>query len=348
MLALSAVIERYRLISQDSSRFDTHVENEKKMILQQILAELVKDAPLPFFRQIKHEHEREITKQSQQYAYYLLLCFGVLEDLANSYFMGSALFLLLLPSISTAALFIASMTYASIEGFLFYAFDSYELRKAMGIAEVKTSLGELIFLCEEELKLATDLNVHLALISTLRMSDERYEVYLKFLSLVNRDLMFKSNLISGQCETMFHKILRRTVMLFGAISSLAGSYFMVTTLMTLFCFSMINTPVGLGLIVLTMALGLAFHYCVGSTSLTRMVNPHYEKFHTLKEELSSFHQTYPQNGEVLLRQRQEYRANFSSCPSRLASNSLFKRGDAVNVSDFEPVVQSQVKANRQI
>ncbi len=331
MLALSALIERYQKISEHSSVLDVDIENEKKKILEEVLAHLVQDAPRPF-RTVAHKKERETGKNPHQYAYCLLLCFGVLEDVANSYFMGSALFLLLLPNLSAGALFIASLIYASIEGFLFYAFDSYELRKAMGINETTTSLGELLHLCEEELRLTRELNLHLSMISTLNISDERYRSYLVFLSLVHRDLKSKENLMNAQSETFFHRLLRGVVMMFGAISSLAGSYFMVTTLMALCAVSM-STPISLALIISTMILGLVFHYWMGSTSLTRMVNPHYEKFHQLKEELELFEQTHAESGELLLQQRERYKKSVSGF-EKVAPHSLFKPRSATNNDVF--------------
>ena len=130
-----------------------------------------------------------------------------------------------------------------------------------------------------------------------------------------------------------------SVMLFGAISSLAGSYFMVTTLMSLACMSMLTTPIGLTITVVTMALGLAFHYFMDTTSLTRAINPNYDKFESVKEDLSLFNKTYSQQGEVLVQQRARYKP-------LLTTHSLFKSESAANSEGGENLVFSTASKQR--
>ncbi len=354
---MSDLIKRYQYLSTRKSHLvEVKIEEEKKHILEQLLAQLAKEAPLPFHLVVVDEDRVDSQKNLRKYSYYVLLCFGVLEDVANSYFMGFALFILLFPNIATSALFIASIVYASIESALFYVFDGYELRLAMGIEDKKISLGELLKVYEQQVTLATMLNTHLGMMSTLEMSDKNYRAYISFLVLVNNDLEKKLHHMTQVHETAAHKIFRISVMLFGAISSLAGSYFMVTTLMALFCISMSSTPVGIAIILVTMMLGLAFHYFMDSTSLTRIVNPHYDKFQSMKEELLKFNKTYPQRGELLLQQRERYKPHrlnedkskdkdskvvLAPVNSTVVSHSLFKPRRAMNSDNLnlnlEPV-----------
>lgn len=339
MSSVLDLITRYReLASKKSVLIEIDVEEEKQKILKMLLAELATEAPLPFHAPDTDDVVNN-TSKLRKFSYYLLLCFGVLEDVANSYFMGSALFLLLVPSISMSLLFIASLIYSLIEGVLFYMFDSYELRVALGVNDSKLSLSRLLNVYEAQIKLATTLNTHLAMMSTLSLSDENYFAYISLLSLVNNDLEEKLHLMEKKQESLWHWIFRMSVMLFGAISSLAGSYFMVTTLMSLVCMPMLTTPIGLAITVAIMVLGLAFHYFMDSTSLTRVINPNYDKFESVKESLSLFNKTYPKQGELLVQQRTRYKP-------LLAAHSLFKPEPAANSESVDDLVFSTTSKQR--
>jgi hypothetical protein len=321
MALVGELVERYKTLISKKSVFEVETENQKQQILKEILAELNKEAPSPFRQLEQAEHMLRYTQKTRMYAYYILLSFGVLEDVANSYFMGSALFLLLMPTLSSSMLFMASLVYALIEGALFYLFDSYELRTALDVQDPHFSLPILLNQFETQVKLATQLNQHLSMMCTLSMSDESYRTYLYFLNLLSDDLEKKMIQMQRKNDRVSHQIFRCAVMLFGAISSLAGSYFMVTTLMSLVCLPMLTTPLGLAVIVLTMGLGLAFHYFMDTTSLTRVINPEYEKFESVKEALASYHSTYPKQPEALLNYRARYKkTNYTLFRSQAAAN----------------------------
>jgi hypothetical protein len=159
----------------------------------------------------------------------------------------------------------------------------------------------------KQVTLATELNQYLGMISSLNIESAQYARYLRFSLLVNQDLKKKYTVMCKTNETWLKKAIRISVFAFGAISSLAGSYFMAVTIMSLLYAPLITSPVGILIIILTMAVGIAFHYAMDTTSMTRVVNPDYEKYQTLKQEMGHFDETYSTSllGLQGLRQRFE-------------------------------------------
>lgn len=284
-----------QLLSLGDKKSSVVIEKQKLAIMEQVAAKLKYDAP-PVFSRVEATEEEDTTfkKKLKGALYSLLLVFGVLEDAANAFFFGSALFSLI-PAITNNALFIASVTYAGIESLLFYLYDAAELKNSLGITDPHTKLSPLIALHSQQIKIATELNQSLAMISSLNMTREQYDQYEKFVLLLNDDLKKKYALLNKTHDSWFKKALQFCVSAFGAISSLAGSYFMATTVMIFCCPMMIATPIGAAIILATMVIGIVFHYAMDTTSMTRIVNPDYEKYQTLKKDMREFNEMYSEN-----------------------------------------------------
>lgn len=284
-----------RLLRISDKKSSVVIEKQKLLIIEHIVEKFKQDAP-PVFVTVaeKEEEDTPIKKTLRRSLYYLLLVFGVLEDAANGFFFGSALFSLI-PSITSYSLFIASVTYACIESVLFYLYDAAELKDALGITDPHTKLSPLIELYSQQIKLATELNQYLAMISSLNMAREQYIQYEKFVSLLNQDLKKKYAIMNNTHESWLKKAIRMCVFAFGAISSLAGSYFMATTVMIFCCPAIIATPIGVAIILATMAVGIVFHYAMDTTSMTRIVNPDYDKYQALKKDMRHFDETYSEH-----------------------------------------------------
>jgi hypothetical protein len=296
-----------QLISASSHPSSLKIEEEKLAIIEQIVVKIKQDTPPVFIVPVDEgEKETSLKKKLRRALYYTLLLFGVLEDAANGFFFGSALFALI-PAISNPTLFIAAISYACIESTLFYLFDSAELKDAIGIEDPHTKLSSFIKVYSDQVKVATELNQYLGMISSLNIESTQYARYLRFSLLVNQDLKKKYAVMCKTKETWLKKTIRISVFAFGAISSLAGSYFMAVTIMSLLSVPLITTPVGIMIIILTMVVGIAFHYAMDASSMTRVVNPDYEKYQTLKQDMGRFDETYPANllGLQALRQRFE-------------------------------------------
>jgi len=269
------------------------VETKKLQIIQAIEAALNQAAPLPFpiYKHVEEKPDSGLQKIIKKTVYYLLLAFGIFEDAANSYFFGSSLFVLI-PGITDPMLLIASIGYALLESTLFYLFDAYELRDALGIQDYQTKSETLIALYSQQLKLSISLNQHLLMYPTLKISPEKYKEYIRCVVAFNQDLHKKYDVINSRHNTLGHQILKISVFAFGAISSLAGSYFMAVFFISMMAPAFLGTPLGLGVILLIMLTGLVFHFAMDTTSMTRVVNPNYEKQNTLKQELGAFKEAY--------------------------------------------------------
>lgn len=300
ILSVEELLEQYRVLTTEKTNDLIQLEQKKLLILERIVEQLKHDSnPILAFPKEDPKVESAIRKNLKRFFYYLLLAFGTIEDVANSFFFGSALFFSLFPAISNASLLIASVIYVGIESALFIIYDSAQLRDALGIHDPHTSLSPVIDLYSKQLKQAIELNQYLAMMSALTMETPLFLTYMEIASYVNRDLKLKHKQMERIEESIFQKILRHSVFVFGAISSLAGSYFMATTILSMCCAGLLATPIGVAIILTTMVIGIVFHYAMDTTSLTRIVNPDHEKCETLKSSLLEFDQMYSEDLSAL-------------------------------------------------
>ena len=78
------------------------------------------------------------------------------------------------------------------------------------------------------------------------------------------------------------------VVLFGAISTIADSYFMAKTAMLALHISFMSSPLACALVIAMVASALVFYYAMGARGVAKLVNPDRKSFYRLKEGLTLF------------------------------------------------------------
>ncbi len=223
--------------------------------------------------------------------YYFVLVFGMFESIAESYLFGSELFTLI-PGISNLTLFTASFVFTVLSSILFYAFEVSFIKEALGFPDGITVFAGLIDTCSRQVKSAKNINDLLRTAYIMSIDQTLFDDYRKLVKLINEDLRNKQANPVPYPESVLNDIMNFGVIAFGALSSVAGSYFFAHYMMALMAASLIGTPLGWAIIALTALSGLGFYYAMDATSMVRMVYPAYEEYDALCDELEQFRETY--------------------------------------------------------
>jgi hypothetical protein len=108
-------------------------------------------------------------------------------------------------------------------------------------------------------------------------------------------------------ESIFMQCIKGVVFAFGAVSSMAGSYFLISAFMAMLAPALLGTPVGWTLLALTIGIGLIFHYMMDNSGMSRVINRDYPSYQALKADWEQFSKTYHDdlNGVYAIKQRVE-------------------------------------------
>jgi hypothetical protein len=266
--------------------FDLTAEKQALLELKNLADEL-KEKLLPQVLKNPEVPKSKLRRRFSLMLYYFLIPFGVLQDAIGSFLFSSTLFALI-PSITSPVVIAVSVLYTVLDCILFFAFEVSFLKPALGL-DIKTNeLGSALDIYSQKLKATIEIN---ALITNVRLIDTAPEFYHKHKNHAlkcNQEITELKNKMGDDKESILKKILKWGVIGFGILSSIAGNYFMATSLLTAFCAPLLGTPIGWGIIVLSILGGLGFYYAMGATSMINLVNPDRMKFKELKTELEKF------------------------------------------------------------
>jgi hypothetical protein len=343
------------------SQTDAHkrVDREKmKLLIMQIVEQKIKKEMSGFavVRPMAEKSKQGVMQWLSKQALYLcLLSFGVFENTATSYFFGFTLFSLI-PALSNPILMIAAAIYTVLEGVLFYIYEASLLEVALGVSQRNWEPHRLIKLYTEQLQISKQVNQRLTSIPILVMKNDVYDAYVKFTGLMNKDLQVKCKAASEAESSILRRIIKAAVLLFGAVSSVAGSYFLVIAMMSILAAPLVGTPVGWCIILLTVVAGLGYHYAMGTTSMSRVLSSDYDQFQTLKKEWAEFQETYSYDlskVQTIKHRFKEKKEEGVSTQGRAANepiyaskNSFFGRKEGLN--DDKNGLDHAAIANRQI
>jgi hypothetical protein len=238
-------------------------------------------------------------------AYTALLIFGILEDLANSFYFGMALFALI-PNVSDMTLFGLSLAYALLDSVFFYVYESILLQEALGIQSAPSQLRRLIDVYSEQLVTVTAMNHALASMALLTCDNTRYAELLASAKAATQALKEQSQALLSLHEPWWKKALSGVIFVLGTLTSAAGSYFLLTAFMAMLAPAMLGTPLGLALIIVTVLVGMAFHYVMGDNGMGRLINPDYAELGTLKTNWAQFNTEFADNLEELTALRAQF------------------------------------------
>ncbi len=258
------------------------VEEKKLQILKQLLAQ-VKVHPLQSVRPPMSSNWFSVVKKT---SYFVLLVFGILEDLANSFYFGMAL-LALIPSVRPVVLLWSALAYALLDSIFFYVYESVLLQKALGIQNSPPRARRLIDTYAAQLKILTAINTELASMACLTIDNKRYAELLHCAQQATRAMRTEAKHLLWR-DPLWKNVLNGVVFGFGAVSSAAGSYFLVSAFLTMLAPGLLGTPLGMALIVANVLIGMVFHYAMGSNSMARIISRDYPAFKTLKTNWALF------------------------------------------------------------
>lgn len=275
----------------DISKFPKNTQDsecQKLAIICAVEQHILNNASLSIQKKFSR---RRIHDQKNSYAiagYSILLTFGCFEKSIGSFLFGSTLFGLI-PGISSVLLSIASIIYTLLDIFLFYAFEVSFLKRYMGISNAPTGehlLNETYLQQLESINIINELLEHG---EVQRHAD--YQKYADCKALFNQHLLQKYDSMADYPRSWPKAILEYALITFGAISSMADSYFMAKAAIVALHLSLMG-PLGIGLALCMMLSGLIFYYVMGAKSVGKIVSPDYKSFKELKKGLSLFKEDY--------------------------------------------------------
>ncbi len=269
------------------------VEKQKLYIIQLFEITIKKEVPRQYTAPAltKEIVNYSLNQTARELFYYFLLAFGLFENVAGSYLFGEALFSLI-PGISNPALMITSFIFTALSSVLFYVFDVTLLKEAFGIPSSDTDLEQLIETYSIQLKTAIAINHLLSTIHMQNINALTFDEYRQLITLLNLDLRNKQAGMEPYPESSLKNILNAAILAFGALSSIAGSYFFVNTLMMMVAAPMVGTPIGWTIVVLTVISRLGIYYALDAISMIQLANPVFDRYDTLKKELQLFKDHY--------------------------------------------------------
>lgn len=290
-LDVTVLIERFKALSTPTpSENRLSVEKQKILIIEAIVNRLKHEMGLQSSLQapqvLSTTSAPNIVKHS---LYYFFVLFSLFEDASGSFLYSKSLFSLI-PGFSDFALFIMSLLYTVLNCILFYTFEVTLLKDALDIPYSNTDLGQLIQAYATKLKLTITINQLLSNIHILVLDEMTRNNHFQMAMLLNNDMQTTCQLIGSYHESVYKHIFKIAVILFGVLSSTAGSYFMATSTIELFAPAILGTPMGAAVILLTVFGNLGLYYATGGVGVARLVNPDYEAFQELKANITSFQQ----------------------------------------------------------
>ena len=273
---------------------DNLTAEKQKLDIIHAFEKIIKKALPPQYRlaeSLKPDADFPMDPTVRDALYYFMFAFGLFESVAGSYLSGAALFSLI-PGISNPALMISSLVFTILSSVLFYAFEVTFLKEALGISSINTDFTEKVKTYSSQLNTTIAINRLLATIHVQDMNTALYDEYVQLTGLLNQDLRNKLANMGQYPESLLKNVLKIGVLAFGALSSIAGSYFFANSLMAMVAASWVGTPIGWTVVILTVIAGLGFYYAMDATSMIRLVNPAFDTYATLKQDLERFEAVY--------------------------------------------------------
>ncbi len=226
--------------------------------------------------------------------YNSLLITSLFKHSLSSFLFGITL-LELIPGISHMQSMLISIIYTFLDSIIFYAIEISYLKKALNIQDDYDAICELMDTYILQLKLVKAINQELASGNSTLFSKEEYHAYLECVVLLNNDIIQKFSKINEHQDSTLKCIIKNLIILIGAISKIAGSYFIAKSLLLTFAASLVGTPFGILFIATIIFGGVGFFYALGEHSISKLINPEMESFNKLKRNYIGFENDRPKH-----------------------------------------------------
>ena len=288
--AILHLIQAFEALSQQTNALERLLVEAEKLRLINAFETIIRQNIQLYHPPLPHEEQyiSEAFKQCcRDVLYYFLLFVGLIQNAATVYIFWFDLFSLI-PAISNPIVIFLSIFNTVLSSFLFYSFEVTFLHEALGITGSNTALSQLLELYSQQLQSTCAINQLLSSIHMLPVNHAQYDHYLQFITLINQDLRLKYVAMGNYPESILKHILKVVALVFGALSSITGSYVAVNALLTTLAASWVGAPLGWGLIITAIVVDLGFYYAMGATSTARLINPDFDNYQELKKELGLF------------------------------------------------------------
>lgn len=288
------LIIAFNALAEQTNSVDLFALNEQKLILIRRFETIInRHVPLRFRAKPTHEQNSppDLQGTCQKLFYQFLLVFGLFQDALGGYLFWNALFLLI-PHISNPVLVALSLVCTALGSILYYAFQVAFLKDVFNLAQDNTDLGLLLASYSSQLETIIAMNQVLSSMWMLPIDNAIYDEYAQLLTRLNQDLRHQHETLEAYTETPLQQILKASTLAFGALASIASSYFTSNLLMSTLAASLVGTPLGWTMILLTIVADLGYYYAMGATSMVQFINPDIDNYQTFRKRLCEFNTTY--------------------------------------------------------
>lgn len=335
---ISNLIEYYQNLQSQNVVNKLNNEKSKLEIIKLIKDRLNTDIQFSTLSQQPtnlREESNLFFKHLKTIIFYFLTILGISFNSVRNY-LSASLLIATIPKLTQPVQVFMSIVFVFFQEMLFYGFEISLLRKAFDPSSSKTDLFLLIDTYIEQIQLAKEINKQLTSMLALSIDDNAYYQYVQFVELLNHDIQKKCDITNNYENSVFRKTLTIATLIIGIISSIASTYFMITTILKALAASIIATPLGSFIIVLAVLVDLGFYYAMGATSVLKSMNAKNEHCDLLKKEVDSFQQEYScQFWRKSTYQRQ--RLNIKICKDMAVQTEDIPLSQGLKIANFSAI-----------
>jgi len=132
------------------------------------------------------------------------------------------------------------------------------------------------------------INQQLTSLATLVCTEDDFNNYVILATLLNASRVKIYDDIAAHQLSRIRKILKVGIIAFGVLTNIAGSYYFVLSSLAAVAPALVGTPLGWGIIVLTILAGIGFYFAMGGSAMANILNQDYDRFQVLKKDISDF------------------------------------------------------------
>ena len=233
-------------------------------------------------------------------SYYHYLFSGLLVNLVHGCVSSHAL-LALIPGIGGSMLMMTTAIFTILNGFSYYFYEGYILKKNLDIPILSESTEKYFNLFEQQLWLANAINAKLQNhLDVVKFNPISYIRLAQVATQINASVIQNQSRFREYQEGLWVKMGRLSIIAFGAVMAAGSAYFLVAKFLGMVAFGLLGGPVATALICVTVALAVNFYLGQRSHKVYKMVNPNLVKFTSLHKQFQLFNESCVTHNKIVL------------------------------------------------
>jgi hypothetical protein len=233
--------------------------------------------------------------------YYFYLLSGLVVNLVHG-FLGSRALLSLIPNITNPVLTVFNGLMTLLNGFAYYLYEGYVLKKNLNIPIMDASTQEYLSIFEDQLEYMNKINEKILSANFVNyLSKTQYTDLTKAAARLNELLMMNRYLFSNYAESKRSYIFRQSIIVFGGIMAAGSAFFAINSFMTSFATVLLGTLTGNVLALGFVALGVGFYIGQRTHKVYKMMNPAAYKFKEIQQQFDSFKPRFDGDFNLIIR-----------------------------------------------